>query len=60
MLNILNGDSALRGLGLTKLYYMAGGNSDSLGKAAIMGALTLYLDFINLMVMLLRFVGDRK
>lgn len=45
---------------LKEVYYMSGGNSDNLGKASIMGALTLYLDFINLMLMLLRFVGDRK
>lgn len=30
------------------------------GKVALMGALTLYLDFINLFLMLLRFVGDRR
>ena len=29
-------------------------------KIAIMGALTLYLDFINLFVFLLRFLGQRK
>lgn len=29
-------------------------------KEAIMGALTLYLDFINLFLYLLRFMGDRK
>ena len=29
-------------------------------KGAIMGALTLYLDFINLFLMLLRIMGDRK
>ncbi len=29
-------------------------------KVAIMGALTLYLDFINLFLMLLRILGDRK
>ena len=29
-------------------------------KGAIMGALKLYLDFINLFLMLLRFVGDRR
>jgi len=29
-------------------------------KLAIMGALTLYLDFINLFLFLLRFLGDRK
>jgi FtsH-binding integral membrane protein len=30
------------------------------GKAAIMGALRLYLDFINLFLMLLRLLGDRR
>jgi hypothetical protein len=30
------------------------------GKSAIMGALNLYLDFINLFIMLLRLLGDRR
>jgi FtsH-binding integral membrane protein len=30
------------------------------GRKAIMGALTLYLDFINLFLMLLRLFGDRR
>jgi FtsH-binding integral membrane protein len=30
------------------------------GRKAVMGALTLYLDFINLFLFLLRFVGDRR
>jgi FtsH-binding integral membrane protein len=29
-------------------------------KPAILGALTLYLDFINLFLMMLRFTGDRR
>jgi len=29
-------------------------------KLAIMGALTLYLDFINLFLFLLRLLGDRR
>ena len=29
-------------------------------KEAIIGALTLYLDFINLFLFLLRILGDRK
>jgi len=45
---------------LKEVYHTANGHSESLGKATIMGALTLYLDFINLMIMLLRFVGDRR
>lgn len=34
--------------------------TESAKKLAIMGALTLYLDFINLFLFLLRFFGDRK
>jgi FtsH-binding integral membrane protein len=32
----------------------------TLGRKAVMGALSLYLDFINLFLMLLRLVGDRR
>ena len=35
-------------------------NGESMEKIAIMGALTLYLDFINLFLFLLRIFGDRK
>jgi FtsH-binding integral membrane protein len=42
------------------MYYELGGDNESASKGAIMGALTLYLDFINLFIMLLRFFGDRK
>jgi uncharacterized protein len=35
-------------------------NSEVARKLTIMGALTLYLDFINLFLFLLRFFGDRK
>ncbi|MCY7397502.1 MAG: Bax inhibitor-1/YccA family protein [Sphingomonas bacterium] len=38
--------------------YVAG--TDMLGKTAIMGALTLYLDFINMFTFLLSFMGDRR
>jgi uncharacterized protein len=38
--------------------YVAG--TDMAGKAAIMGALTLYLDFINLFQFLLHFLGQRE
>jgi FtsH-binding integral membrane protein len=38
--------------------YVAG--TDMAGKAAIMGALTLYLDFINLFQFLLSFLGNRN
>ncbi|WP_435166833.1 Bax inhibitor-1/YccA family protein [Falsirhodobacter sp. 1013] len=36
------------------------GDAEWLGKAAILGALTLYLDFINLFMFLLQFMGNRE
>jgi FtsH-binding integral membrane protein len=30
------------------------------GRKAVMGALTLYLDFINVFLFMLRFLGDRR
>jgi FtsH-binding integral membrane protein len=38
--------------------YVAG--SDMMGKVVIMGALNLYLDFINMFMFLLQFMGDRR
>ena len=37
--------------------YVAG--TDMVGKSVVMGALTLYLDFINMFLFLLRFMGNR-
>ena len=34
--------------------------SDMMGKVVIMGALSLYLDFINMFTFLLQFLGDRR
>ena len=36
------------------------GNEEWMAKSAIMGALQLYLDFINLFTFLLQFMGDRR
>jgi FtsH-binding integral membrane protein len=33
---------------------------DTIGRKVVMGALSLYLDFINLFMMLLRLMGDRR
>lgn len=41
-------------------YYQLIGTGDTLAKAGLMGALSLYLDFINLFIMLLRLFGDRR
>ncbi len=45
---------------LKVMYYQIGGQGDALAKASIMGALSLYMDFINIFMYLLRFMGDRK
>ncbi len=41
-------------------YYHFANSGMSMGHAVILGALNLYLDFINLFVMLLQLVGDRR
>ena len=43
-----------------KNMYSASDSGELIGKKAIMGALTLYLDFINLFIMLLRLFGQRR
>jgi FtsH-binding integral membrane protein len=43
-----------------KSMYFAVQGSDFVGKSAVMGALTLYLDFINMFTFLLQFMGDRR
>ena len=39
---------------------LIGADGEQVGKAAILGALALYLDFVNLFLMLLRFMGQRR
>ena len=43
-----------------KNMYVASDSGEVIGKKAIMGALTLYLDFINLFIMLLRLFWQRR
>jgi len=43
-----------------KNMYLASDGNEVMSKKAIMGALTLYLDFINLFIMLLRLFGQRR
>ncbi|WP_317055159.1 Bax inhibitor-1/YccA family protein [Roseovarius rhodophyticola] len=44
----------------TYLAHAHSGDSEWLGKAAIMGALNLYLDFINMFIFLLQLLGNRE
>ena len=43
-----------------KEMYNSMDDDGTMGRKAVMGALSLYLDFINLFLMLLRLVGDRR
>ena len=44
---------------IKSIYFQVAG-SDMVGKTVVMGALNLYLDFINMFMFLLRFMGDRR
>lgn len=43
-----------------KALYFEGDSQQTQGQKAVLGALTLYLDFLNLFLYLLRFLGDRR
>ena len=45
---------------LKLMYDYVAGDTVAAGRASIMGALTLYLDFINLFTFLLQFMGNRE
>lgn len=45
---------------IKRQFYALGGAGETANKAAILGALRLYIDFINLFIMLLQFFGDRR
>ncbi len=45
---------------IKQMYYYAEGSDDATARYAISGALSLYLDFINLFMYLLRIFGDRR
>ena len=43
-----------------KEIYLASDDSETMGKKALMGALSLYLDFINLFILLMQLFGQRR
>jgi uncharacterized protein len=45
---------------LKSMYYQTSGNAEAMAKSTIMGALSLYINFINIFVMLLQLLGDRR
>jgi hypothetical protein len=45
---------------IKSLYAVVAGNDEATAKSAVIGALNLYIDFINLFLFLLRFMGQRR
>lgn len=45
---------------IKEIYAQIGHDETSAARAAVMGALTLYLDFVNLFIHLLQLIGDRR
>lgn len=45
---------------LKSMYAQVAGNAQMMAKVSIMGALNLYLDFINMFIMLIQLFGDRR
>ncbi len=45
---------------IKQTYYHVAGDKEMVGKAAVMGALNLYMDFINLFIMLLQLLGNKR
>ncbi len=45
---------------IKSIYFAVSGNGEALAKSAVIGALNLYLDFINMFLFLLRLFGDRR
>jgi FtsH-binding integral membrane protein len=56
---IFTGLTAYDSQNIKNLYYV-GDDGEVAGKKAVMGALRLYLDFINLFLYLLRFMGNQR
>ncbi|MCA1748655.1 MAG: Bax inhibitor-1 family protein [Parasphingopyxis sp.] len=45
---------------IKSVYFQVAGHGEAMAKATIMGALNLYLDFINMFLFLLQFMGGRE
>ena len=43
-----------------KEVYLETDDGETMGKKAVMGAVTLYLDFVNLFVLLLQLLGSKR
>ncbi len=45
---------------IKSIYFAVAGHGEAMAKTAVIGALNLYLDFINMFLFLLRFMGNRR
>jgi FtsH-binding integral membrane protein len=45
---------------IKSLYFAVAGHGEAVAKTAVIGALNLYIDFINMFLFMLRFLGDRR
>ena len=45
---------------IKSIYFSVAGQGEAVAKSAVLGALNLYIDFINMFLFLLRFMGDRR
>ncbi|MBO0749828.1 MAG: Bax inhibitor-1/YccA family protein, partial [Porphyrobacter sp.] len=45
---------------IKSIYFAVAGNGEAMAKTAVIGALSLYLDFINMFLFLLRFMGNNR
>jgi len=57
---IFTGLTAHHTQSLKATYYQLGGTSEMAKKAGISGALSLYMNFLNIFIHLLQFIGDRR
>jgi hypothetical protein len=45
---------------IKSIYFAVAGNGEAMAKTAVIGALNLYLDFINMFLFMLRLFGSRR
>jgi FtsH-binding integral membrane protein len=45
---------------IKSIYFVVAGNGEAMAKSAVIGALNLYLDFLNMFLFMLRFMGNRR
>jgi FtsH-binding integral membrane protein len=57
---IFAGLTAYRTQQIKSIYFAVAGNGEAMAKTAVLGALTLYIAFINMFLFLLRLMGNRR